>query len=86
MLLQIQDVPKLLSKLQLQQSKPDVTCFKQLLDSLTHLMALKEAFTSLAPTALGSTEDEFLQVYAPRDSKCNTLSADQQESVHQWQH
>lgn len=53
----VRDVPKLLAKLQLMQGRPELATFRQLQDSLSHLLVLRDMFSSLAPRVAEQSED-----------------------------
>ena len=45
---QVQDIPRLLQRLSSCQLKPDLTCFKQMHASLTHLLTLRDIVQQMA--------------------------------------
>ena len=48
---QLQDLPRLVARLRLSQARPQLPAFKQLHDSIKHVMVLKAAVAALAPRA-----------------------------------
>lgn len=48
---QVLDVPRLLAQLRLSQSRPRLTAFKQLANSINQLMQLQQMVAALAPAA-----------------------------------
>lgn len=48
---QVQDLPKLLTRLRLLQAQPQIQTFKQVSDSINQLMQLRQLIATLAPAA-----------------------------------